>query len=71
MEKQTITDGTVTHSITKDEALKLELKINLLKDKQYWKVIGDKLYDFHSKDINNNINVTNDQHMVMLRLLMS
>jgi hypothetical protein len=71
MEKQTITNGIDTYSITKDEALKIELKINLLKDKKYWKGIGDKLYDFHSKDINNNINVTNDQHKVMLRLLMS
>ncbi len=69
MSKQIITNGIDTFSITKDEALKLELKINLLKNKDYWREIGDKLYDFHAKDINNNIDVTNEQNMVMLRIL--
>lgn len=66
---QTITNGMDTCSITKDEALNLELKINLLKNKDYWREIGNKLYDFHAKNINNNINVTNDQNKVMLRIL--
>ena len=69
MSKQIITNGIDTFSITKDEALKLELKINLLKNKDYWREIGDELYDFHAKDINNNIDVTNEQNMVMLRIL--
>jgi hypothetical protein len=69
MSKQTIINGVDTFSITKDDALKLELKINLLKNKDYWREIGDKLYDFHAKNINNDIDVTNEQNRIMLRIL--
>tara|TARA_B110000008_G_scaffold248555_1_gene260693 strand:- start:174 stop:389 length:216 start_codon:yes stop_codon:yes gene_type:complete len=69
MEKQTITNGIDLITITKDDALKLELKINLYENKDYWREIGDKLYDFHAKNINTNINVTNDQNKIMLRIL--
>lgn len=69
MSKQTIINGVDTFTITKDDALKLELKINLLKNKDYWREIGDKLYDFHAKNINNDIDVTNEQNRIMLRIL--
>ena len=49
MEKQIITNGITSVKISKDDALKLELEINLYKNKDYWREIGDKLYDFHSK----------------------
>lgn len=69
MEKQTITNGIDLITITKDDALKLELKINLYENKDYWREIGNKLYNFHAKNINTNINVTNDQNKIMLRIL--
>ena len=55
--------------ISKDEALKLELKINLLKNKDFWVDIGDKLYDFHSKDINLPIVVENIKFITILQIL--
>ena len=59
MEKQIITNGINFVTINKNDALKLELKINLYENKDYWREIGNKLYDFHSKDINKSITVEN------------
>jgi len=59
MEKQIITNGINFLTISKNDALKLELKINLYENKDYWREIGNKLYDFHSKDINKSIKVEN------------
>jgi len=41
--------------ISKAQALKLELAINLLPNKKYWIELGDLLYNFHSKDKCNDI----------------
>lgn len=68
MEKQTITNGIDLITITKDDALKLELKINLYENKDYWREIGDKLYDFHSKDINKSINLDNIRFQILQTL---
>ena len=64
-----ITNGINLININKDDALKLELKINLYENKDYWREIGDKLYDFHAKNINNDIYVTNEQNRIILRIL--
>ena len=52
MEKQIITNSITSVKISKQDALKLELEINLYINKDFWTDIGDKLYDFHTKDIN-------------------
>jgi len=59
MEKQKITNGISEIEITKDEALKLELEINLHNNRNFWIDVGDQLYEFHSKNINLPIQVDN------------
>ena len=59
MEKQKITNGISEIEITKDEALKLELEINLHNNRNFWIDVGDQLYNFHSKNINLPIQVDN------------
>ena len=68
MLKQIISNGDVVININKKEALKLELEINHFIDKQYWIKIGDKLYDFHTKDINDTIIVDNSQMVSIVTL---
>ena len=69
MEKQIITNGINFVTINKNDALKLELKINLYENKDYWREIGNKLYDFHSKDINKSITVENIRFHGILQTL--
>ena len=54
--------------IRKQDALKIELTINLLPDIDYWKDIGDKLYNFHAKNQIENINV-NKKQFIFLKYL--
>ena len=54
--------------IPKQDALKIELAINLLPDIDYWKEIGDKLYNFHSNNQIENINV-NKKQFIFLKYL--
>lgn len=61
LEKLRITSNTNRIYITKDEALKIELKINLLEDKNYWRELGDKLYNFHAQDIFSEVEITEKQ----------
>ena len=69
MEKQIITNSISSIKISKQNALKLELEINLYKNKDFWVDIGDKLYDFHSKDINLPIVVENIKFITILQIL--
>lgn len=69
MEKQIITNSITSVKISKQDALKLELEINLYKNKDFWVDIGDKLYDFHSKDINLPIVVENIKFLTILEIL--
>lgn len=58
-----------TMSITKDEALKLELEINYFKNREEWMPIGDKLYEFHSQNKNNLIVVLPEQMKILKKIL--
>jgi|TARA_B100000780_G_C20975521_1_gene389609 hypothetical protein len=69
MEKQIITNGINLIDINKDDALRLELEINLYENKDYWREIGDKLYDFHSKDVNKSIEVNLEKFQRILQTL--
>ena len=69
MEKQIITNSISSVKISKQDALKLELEINLYTNKNFWVDIGDKLYDFHSKDINLPIVVENIKFITILNIL--
>ena len=59
MVKQIITNGISEIQLTKDEALKLELEINLYNNRNFWIDVGDQLYEFHSQNINLPIQVDN------------
>ncbi len=69
MDKQIITNGISSIKISKQDALKLELEINLYINKDFWVDIGDKLYDFHAKDINHTIIVENIKFITILQTL--
>ena len=69
MDKQIISNGIGKIRLTKDQALKLELEINLYNNKDFWIEIGDKLYDFHSRDINTPIVVENIKFKSILEVL--
>tara|TARA_B100000073_G_C23562851_1_gene504834 strand:+ start:537 stop:776 length:240 start_codon:yes stop_codon:yes gene_type:complete len=69
MDKQIISNGIAKIRLTKDQALKLELEINLYINKDFWTDIGDKLYDFHAKDINLPIVVENIKFKSILEVL--
>ena len=69
MEKQVITNSITSVKISKQDALKLELEINLYINKDFWADIGDKLYDFHAKDINLPIVVENIKFITILQIL--
>lgn len=69
MDKQIISNGISKVTLTKDQALKLELEINLYNNKDFWIEIGDQLYNFHSKDINLPIMVENIKFVSILEVL--
>ena len=69
MEKQIITNSICSVKLSKQDALKLELEINLYINKEFWTDIGDKLYDFHAKDINLPIVVENIKFITILQIL--
>ena len=69
MDKQIISNGIGKITLTKDQSLKLELEINLYDNKDFWIEIGDKLYDFHSKNINVPIMVENIKFVSILEIL--
>ena len=69
MDKQIISNGISKVTLTKDQALKLELEINLYDNKDFWIEIGDQLYNFHSKDINLPIMVENIKFVSILEVL--
>lgn len=57
-------------SVTRQEALKLELSLNLSKYGKEWKHIGDKLYCFYTGDTNENkILLTPYQFNYLINLL--
>lgn len=68
MLKQIISNGDVVINLNRAQALKLELEINHFIDKEYWIKIGDKLYNFHAKDINDTIIVDNNQMVDLVKL---
>ena len=55
--------------ISKQEALKLEITINLLPDIEYWKEIGDKLFNYHSNNKVFNIQVNSKQFIFLKYLI--
>ena len=61
LEKLRITSNTKRIYITKKEALKVELNINVLEDKNYWRELGDKLYNFHAQDIFSEVEIPEKQ----------
>tara|TARA_B100000282_G_C31603491_1_gene431241 strand:+ start:216 stop:455 length:240 start_codon:yes stop_codon:yes gene_type:complete len=69
MDKQIISNGIGKIILTKDQALKLELEINLYNNKDFWIEIGDQLYNFHSRDINLPIMVENIKFKSILEVL--
>ena len=65
MDKQIITDGTSSMYISKQTALKIELHINKLINRDYWLEIGDSLYNFHAKNIKTTIVVNKTQFNIL------
>ena len=65
MDKQIITDGTNSIYISKQTALKIELHINKLINRNYWLEIGDSLYNFHAKNVNTTIVVNKTQFNIL------
>jgi hypothetical protein len=61
LEKLRISSNTHRLYITKKEALKIELNINVLEDKNYWRELGDKLYNFHAQDIFSEVEIPEKQ----------
>ena len=55
--------------LRKHEALKIELAINLLPDKEYWKEIGDQLYKYHTDGTSNDLEVNHKQYIFLKYLL--
>tara|TARA_Y100000591_G_C21828163_1_gene697921 strand:- start:1504 stop:1743 length:240 start_codon:yes stop_codon:yes gene_type:complete len=69
MDMQIITNSVSSIKISKQDALKLELEINLYNNKDFWIEIGDQLYNFHSKNINLPIMVENIKFVSILEVL--
>lgn len=71
MDKLTIQNGNKMLHINKSQALKIELRINLLINKNHWRVLGDVLYNFHAlnKKPNTTLQITNEQFNVVQEIL--
>ena len=66
-----IDDGVLSHRIylSEEEALQLELALNLSKYGTAWKDVGDHLFSFHTRRHNRPLAVTPAQLRVLQRLL--
>ena len=71
MEKLTLQNENKTLHINKSQALKLELRINLLLNKNHWRDLGDVLYNFHAlnKQPNKSFQITNEKFDVIQEIL--
>jgi hypothetical protein len=47
--------------VDRQQALKIELAINLLEDREKWVGLGDKLYNFHANNIFTHVEIPLDQ----------
>ena len=56
-------------SLNKNQALQMELALNLSTYAKTWSDIGDKLYNFSTGNMDDNIIVTDQQYQVLLKLL--
>lgn len=71
MDKLTLQNENKTLHINKSQALKLELRINLLLNKNHWRELGDVLYNFHAlnKQPNKPLHITNEKFNVIQEIL--
>ena len=64
-----ITDSEHAFEIEKEEAIQLELKLNVTQYGKQWSYIGDKLYAFGSGSESDDIFVVSAQQYAFLELL--
>ena len=71
MDKLTIQNENKMLHINKSQALKIELKINLLINKNHWRELGNVLYNFHAlnKKPNTPVQITNEKFNVLQEIL--
>lgn len=71
MDKLTFQNENKILHINKSQALKLELRINLLLNKNHWRELGDILYNFHAlnKKPNTPLQITNEKFNVLQEIL--
>lgn len=71
MDKLILENENKTLHINKGQALKIELRINLLLNKNHWRELGDILYNFHAlnKKPNTTPQITNEQFNVVQEIL--
>ena len=62
----TITDTITSFCVTREEAIALELKLNVTRYRKIWVAIGDILYAFGTgRYAKNTINVTTEQYQFL------
>ena len=71
-----ITNGIDNINLPKNKCITLELEINMLEDKDYWRSIGDHLYyyvnpDEKHKDISNMLVVSEKQFIIISNIIKS
>lgn len=73
MSKLTIQNENRTLHINKNQALKLELRINLLLNKNHWRKLGDVLYNFHvfNKTPNTPLQINDEKFNIIQEILTS
>ena len=49
MQLELYTEGDASLVVTQDQALEIELQLNLLPEGRLWRELGDTLYKFHTK----------------------
>ena len=65
-----ITDSTHNRQITIEEAINLELKLNVTRYAQIWRYIGDVLFDYaNSKSNIKELTVTSEQYTFLMLLM--
>jgi len=66
----TLTDGVEKLSLTKDESLRLELKLNISPFAVEWKTIGDILFEYANDVLGEDYTlvINSDQHNYLLYL---
>jgi hypothetical protein len=58
-----------TLNVFREEARQMELKLNVSQYGREWKEIGDILFDYHAKDINKGLLVTDEQFDFLKNLI--